>query len=390
MLRSTRLRVFLFLNMLSLADFAPTDSTAWLSMCNRKIKSGTDNAYAVFHCNVPQGGNMLFSDIRNWASIHSKGIFGVSIICEIGGRVSLPWPFKANNLVSLEVRGCALDDFLSEMTYSNITQISDHLRILIISDVSIHLGVRDLHDTVQNIDNITRDADCGQLTLHRMVFRNIHFNRKTTESDLDIDFHGHNSTDESDFVAADSLVHHCSYNDLTSLDESGSRSMGKYHLRLLTENSMFPRLEEYILRNNNFSHVPHKLQTWIHNFPNLRVLDLSENELVAFEFDLVAVTQGSFNTKYRLIDLRKNKIGSVSIEGAMHLQRIGDIIVDLRENPLYCNCRLADFRRYLQEMYEKYQDEHTRQLLSDIKCSLPFNLHNSSVLDSSLDHFFNC
>ena len=360
-----------------LSDSASINNTETLKLCDIIIHKDKTSE---IKCMVGQNQALDYRTIRDRIVKENKK-FSVSINCTSGGLVGLPWPMKAKNVVEITVIGCKIDGFLSEMTVQHTA--ADELRSLLLSDVSIEIPLSDLYHLSVHPDKITRDADCGQLTLESITFRNIHFQLEMTTEERQgrgnemLHFGGHN----------DKLHPHtttCVYSKLEYLEETASRVMGHYYLRLIPDHSEFPRLEVYNVSNNNLDHVPHELRHLVSKkFPLLKRIDLSNNALSAFEF----VVPEKSNVK--MVDLQNNQISSLPPITVKKLKRIGTIFVDLRRNPLICSCTLSPLRRYLQLQYESAKDVKTRKQVSDITCKRPCVKHGKhrqlSLLDPNFD-----
>ena len=349
--------------MLLVSDAMPVNNGIDLNLCNIDLQKET---LSTIRCSVNKNQALDYKAIGLFTAAETRR-FVVEITCVGGGAVSLPWPMKAKNVIELNVTGCIVEGFLSEMTIQH--KIGDNLRKLMLSDVSINIPMRDLHYVSTNPGKITPDADCGQLSLESITFRNIHFDLEISPEDRHdggyrmMHFGGHH----------DKPHHHpelCVFSNLKYLEETASRVNGHYHLKLIPDHAVFPKLEVYNVSHNNLDHVPRELRT-LHSkkFPLLKELDLSHNALRSFEFE----KSESTNTKscsVKTLNLQHNKIASLPLKTVKALKQIGTVFVDLRKNPLRCSCKMSALRKYLQLQYENTSDIEQRKQISDITCTV--------------------
>jgi len=350
-----------------------------LSLCNLYISALNQRT---LKCHVKRGELLDYRELRQWSAREKGGKYAVEIHCS-GGMVHLPWPFKAQNVDSLQVDGCKIQGLLSEMTMQQT--VPDELRRLELISSTVIVPFSEMFDLRNHLDQIPRETDCGPATLETFVIRDVHYDLKMSPEERDrmpgllsgaLGNSGHDVVKKS-----------CVYPVLKYVDESGSRRSGHYHLNLLPEYSQFPNLEVYNMSRNDLSHVPNFFKS-LHSdkFPALKHLDFSNNFLHSFEFEFPdALTACSL----RIVDLHNNRISSVPTKATLTLQAVGTILVDLRENPLRCSCQLRDFRQYLKRMFAVSQDISMKMLLSNITCNLrPFyhtHIDKLSLLDSTFD-----
>lgn len=334
-----------------------------LSMCDHVVTGG--GSKKVLSCRVNSGQTMDYRHLRAWSETEARGKYFVQIACN-GGRLFLPWPFKAKNIISLEVQGCLVEGFLSEMTKKQT--IADELQSLILSKVSIEIGLSEMFELRNNINKISEDTDCGQMTLENLVLQDVHYDVKATPEERDGLVHMHTNSPTHAKMPHETSPKKCIYPNLKYVDESGSRKGGQYYLKLLPDYSYFPKLEIYNMSRNELSHIPEffrKLQT--DKFPSLKLIDFSNNFLRSFEFELPVEGKHS---NIEVVDLHGNDIAALSPEVTKKLEHLGTIFVDLRENPLHCNCRLRDLRQYLENQYRRTRDLQIRQRVSETTCML--------------------
>lgn len=359
----------------------PMDSRKGLSMCDLIVDSSTNQR--LLKCSIGKGQFLDYRDLRTWSAGERGAKYYVQIVCN-GGTLNLPWPFKAENIVSLEVNDCLVHGFLSEMTKKHT--VADELQSLKLSRVSIDISLSEMFELRNNLNKITQDTDCGQLTLERLILQDVHYDVKATPEERDGMMHMHTKPPVHDQIPHEPVHKTCVYPNLKYVDESGSRKSGQYYLKLLPEYSLFPKLEIYNMSRNELTHIPkffRNLQSDI--FPQMKLIDFSNNFLRSFEFDLPK--EGKSNLQ--IVDLHGNDIAALSPQTTQRLESIGTIFVDLRQNPLSCSCRLRNLRQYFQNQYRRTNDVRRRKRVTEVTCmlrSMPYGkLDRVSLLDVTLD-----
>lgn len=329
-----------------------------LAMCKLHIDKVKGS---IVQCNVNKGQILDYKDLRSWSLTQQNRKYAVKITCD-GGFVYLPWPFKAMNVISLEVYKCNVLGFLSELTVK--LNIPDELKTLVLSDISVEIPFQEMLHLRQRIDQVPKSTDCGQLTMEKLVLKRMHYDLIISPEERD----GLRKANLADNAAHSSKNHKepCVYKHLKYVDESGSRKYGQYHLKLIPEYSKFPALEVYNMSGNDMDHVPSTFKH-LHSgkFPALRHIDFSNNFLRKFEFDF---PKDPKECRLEIVDLHNNQISSVPSKVTQQLKNIGNIFVDLRNNPLRCSCNLAPFRQYLESQFHRTNDSEKRNIVTDTKC----------------------
>ncbi|XP_052817885.1 uncharacterized protein LOC128243914 [Mya arenaria] len=362
-----------------MVNTAPTLPRKGLSLCDLHITASQER---VLKCAVKAGEVMDYREVRTWSASEQNANYSIQIICN-GGAIHLPWPFKAQNIHSLEVDGCKVQGFLSEMTM--VQTLPDQLRTLALTRSTIVIPFSEMFQLRNNLNMIPRETDCGQNTLESLVLRDVHYDLIMSPEERDkmpgllTDSHSRRKHEVKKTP--------CVYPHLRYVDESGSRKTGQYHLKLLPEYSRFPKLEVYNMSRNELSHVPDFFRH-LHSekFPSLKHLDFSNNILHSFEFEFPKNLKAC---SLKVVDLHNNRIATIPQEATDKLKSIGTILVDMRENPLRCSCQLTEFRNYLETQYTMTTNLAHRKLVSDVTCTLSPIFHDNtlkvSVLDSTFD-----
>ncbi|XP_012935108.2 uncharacterized protein LOC106011124 [Aplysia californica] len=132
------------------------------------------------HClvSIDSTRKWQFQELRSRLhQIHMKNssVF-LSVECRAGGSLSLPWPMKARGLVGLVISGCQLTDRYADFGNTQISGISENLRVLQIED-SIWIRDDSAFERItspEGLASLTSDYDCGQdSTIEYMVIRNV-------------------------------------------------------------------------------------------------------------------------------------------------------------------------------------------------------------------------
>lgn len=158
----------------------------WESMCTHqedplilgKYAENTTTPYALIniHCRVTGNNVWHFATLRNW--LH--GLPNISVFlrteCSNGGKISLPWPMKAQRLVGLSVSNCILMDKYADFKNPEIYSTPDQLRVLEIRDSSWESDESSFSTmkSPDSLSHLTPEYDCGQhSTLEYMATVNV-------------------------------------------------------------------------------------------------------------------------------------------------------------------------------------------------------------------------
>lgn len=327
--------LFLILTSFSSVFLHPARPT--LPLCAEEKGNGGETT---LHCIIYSDQFLDFDDIRTFTASRNEK-FNTTINCYSGGKIRLPWPFFAKNLVNLLVADCIIEDFLSERTVPQV--YPNELERVLLLNSKIKVSIKDLHDSLINLTTMSKDFDCGHTNAVVSISRNTEY--------VFPPFQG--SLEEMSLMEAlmssltlKKLITHnvmCRYEKLRYLEESGSRSFSRYHMKLM-ETGQYPELETYSLRNNSFTSVPAELENLKSSFlPKLSVLDLSDNNIDRTNFKFLKQSKRKI-----LVDLKRNALRIISKKQLGEIVNAGGgVIVDIRENPLDCTCELFKYGEYL-------------------------------------------
>ncbi|XP_053979405.1 protein toll-like [Hylaeus volcanicus] len=142
-------------------------------------------------------------------------------------------------------------------------------------------------------------------------------------------------------------------------------------------------LEELHLARNEISEI---FGDWILNTSNLRLLDLSYNQI-----SNISTLDLQFISKNIKVDLTHNNIRHINLKDAETIagyqssQR--DVIILIEDNPIVCDCDLYDFLRYLNgEMHPNVQN-YFHIIPGDLKCKSPEWIESITMTDLKLQSF---
>lgn len=337
---------------ISPSDVVPTETIhlplGYNSFCNLSQRDPVRNSAVgtlAVSCFSRQRSQFNFAIFRQW----SKDISGFEITllleCSREGSVSLPWPMKAYNLVSLSVRYCIIDDFFVEYTNNEISTIPDQLKVLRIRDSVMDIKLPRFFEIMNNFSNISKDVECGPQTVKELTMRNVTKTFSYTKNIMEylMRHGGIISLGENFLHAAENSEHVCNYENLLYFDESNSGQKSSHHMKLLANNAKFPVLVLFNLSAAGMINIPEELQQWYTNFPRLTYLDLSHNKLERFYF-----ASSPLERSVLYVNLQHNNIQTISAVDIMALSESQNIRIDIRNNPLHCDCHLQEFYKFLQ------------------------------------------
>lgn len=295
-------------------------------------------------CFVDNGQFLDYNEIRAFTQSRSdKRKFNVSINCASGGVLHLPWPFSAVNVVSLQVTGCETVGFISEMfeQYPHPNEIKQ----VSVTDITHRITIKELFDTFRTHDSVPSEFDCGLNGAIVQVFKNIKYKFPPPSGTIEElrmleELMSRNTMEK--LLSHNSI---CRFPYLQYLEESGHSSLSSLRFKLMEATGLYPELRYYVLRNNSLISVPNEFRNLALRFlPKLEVLDFSDNEITELDFQF----SFSRNTvKPLVVNLRNNKVRSLRSNLVDNLLEQGNIVLDIRGNPLVCSCELFRYADFL-------------------------------------------
>ena len=274
--------------------------------------------------------------------------FAFDIECTEGANISLFWPMKVNNLFKLKVKNCLLVGYLSEYNSDLITIIPDSLRVLEMIDNQVIISIVTFIEMLKNVSSTPKEYNCGhEQTIEKLTSRN------TTFAFIEPpEMVMYNLVEIGEQFRLDSkrITHKCDYQHLTYLDESVSSSTSIYHMSILTENSIYYELKTYNLSHNHIGALQDTQLQWSANFPKLEMYDLSHNNISAL-YRFVIPLHARMD-QVTTINLQYNNISTFTVQDLESFKRMPMVFIDLRNNPLFCNCT-DSFKELLNFVHEK-------------------------------------
>ena len=343
--------------------------TSFPTLCSVSSLAGDKQ---LVECNVRDGQFLDYRDVRDWtAGKPSSQRYHVSIRC-YGGKIFLPWPYRAQRVVSLQVHDCHVYGMFSEWNKTNV--LADELEYLETANIVVHSSIEEIFNRVSNINKLRPDYECGQQTLVTSLVRNVNYDFDITVDDFLKYQHVMDQLLTQDpnelFIGKRPKNYKCVYPQLRYLENSGNSNMAKLHFKIIEESTEYPALEVYDLSSNNFREIPAELRNIdFRLFPNLRKIDLSKNKIeqISFNFPAQESVQKSI-----FIDMSSNRIDSIPEKLVEDLRRNPNVIIDVRSNPLQCSCELLPFRQYISTRYSSPSLSELR----DVTCIAPDNQNN--------------
>ncbi|XP_071173664.1 uncharacterized protein [Mytilus edulis] len=305
-------------------------------------------------CDFFVDSQLDFTDFKQWTSELERAVkISLDVTCSSKGVFFLPWPMKARGLTKLHVKGCILDGFLSESFTP--TNLKDELQELSLDNCVITANMKQAIRLLST--PLTQEIDCGQQTLHRSVWRNITYTQMSTnkKDDFETEKLVWNFSFDELLNRLGHRGYRCKYLHLTYLDKSISKSRSKHHFHLMTAYSDFPKLHTFLFPDNGYSTVPQELTDWRKYFPQLKLLDLSDNFITKFNFLGAPSTEKISKSEPLVVDLSRNSVTEIPVDMQDYFTGSVPIIVDLTGNPLRCDCNFLRYKHYVMKVLKRFK-----------------------------------
>ncbi|KAH3768924.1 hypothetical protein DPMN_170142 [Dreissena polymorpha] len=310
-------------------------------------------------CNIANNQYLDYDNIRLFTQ-SLGGKFNVTITCQTGGLVRMPWPFNAKNVVSIQISGCETVGYMSEALLYH--QFPTELKYVSVVDVTHRIMLKELYDIMMNLDQLTFNFDCGPNQAFTLIFRNEQYSFPP--------FSG--SMEEKAMVeqlasngSIQSLLSHnrvCTYPNLNYLEESGMTSLSSLHFKIIESSVQYPELKHFKFANNSLHKIPEELRNLnIHFLPKLSYLDLSDNDITKPDF--------TFSGRDRLplvVNLQRNKIQVIDSATLNLLTAYSNEVFDIRANPLRCSCELV---KYGEHLLNRVAGKAVTNVYQELRCS---------------------
>lgn len=432
-------------------------------MCDSNVSlasSHTNNRPAVLidlGCSVIKSQKIQWklNDLRTWTI--DKGInrqttpsnrtfiYNITVTCEAGANISLPWPMKVAGLTELHVTNCRLLDKFSNFNDPADRTIDEDMKVLEIRHSTWVHNFTDL-SLMSILQNLTSEFDCGQdssletmitsnvsstIIMDRVDFHSAEDNDEIgdyVDVDLDNDFtngpakpedrlikdttkvvsdHSNVKSQETETStaqtvpattdsareeekqygdmmrrAAASLIK-CNFNKLKIIDESISPVTSKDHFSLMVQGAQYPVLEKMNYSYFGLQTVPSELTLWRLYFPKLKFVDLSRNVISEIQVEKSNHVEGADPVTF---DLRYNNFTTISTDMLKSWADDADNFrVDIRENPIHCGCDMAELLPHLADSSTFEGKMAAYSYVKDLRCYTPAELSGRQLSSLTAD-----
>lgn len=405
----------------SISGLQSTLPQAWHHMCEAEFKfvSGSNftgqNAVYV-SCDLKADDHWSLYDYRKWISANEKLVYqnlpireGLLFAFEFKcsdkkATLSLPWPVRANKLWYISVFNCTMLDHLAE--YNINLDVKDNLKVVEYVDSERQIDSERFFQYMSHFGNVSEQFDCGGLMMEKYVNRNCtkHFRqinsldvmaerflahadmidittvtpladmkmRLTTPVDTT---NGTSLSEEQQMIDQIArfgqehqiLKHHCSYDNLGYIDESYSSDVARHHSHFITERFHYPVLQFYNMSHSHIDQLATIYLEWRRYFPRMQYFDVSYNNIKYFS---TLADHGLHTDSSGFFDLRHNNITTLTSDDLEALKmRSKTFVVDIRDNPFSCDCKLTHFVIELKNTSNELEAKY--EYLRNLKCSSP-------------------
>ncbi|CAG2240822.1 unnamed protein product [Mytilus edulis] len=346
----------------------------WSNLCNISQTGRTD--FNIM-CIIKRNSSIKLSEFRDFTYRVSSNIrFDISVTCK-DGIIYFPWPFRADKLHRIYIKDCRIKDYNTEFKNSLIDQIPDTIKYLQMDNVTTILRMEEVYDSLSKVNSpITRAAECGPENAIVIIRRGT----KTTFEDMQnnglFNFSTALTNDEHYF---DIQKRTCLYDNLEVFEISGM-NVDRQVVDKIVQVDVAENLKVLNFSGNGMSDTLYKLQGWRLRFPVMEYIDLSDNNIR----DLPMIRDFGMTVKETksvgIIDLRRNKITSLTKGMIDSFSTHRYLKVDISENPFLCDCGIIEVMEYL---YSKTMPK-AYDYLGSIECANPSNVCGRKLKSLSL------
>ncbi|XP_070191997.1 toll-like receptor Tollo isoform X2 [Littorina saxatilis] len=364
---------------LNLWNYLPRD---WSSMCTVDHQADPD-VNATITCDVKAGDEAQWRlvDLRSSLTslVESTGLeVAVNLQCEDGGSVSLPFPWRSPGLVKLTVYNCRMLDKYGDFA-TPAQNLGDWLRVVDIRNSVWINNPAHMENVMNNIANFTSHYECGQdSTMVSYIYRNV--SDESSLKQLALDEHENGAEKVLTFLLIlDKINNHCNYEKLEVQDESHSPTTSRNHFEFMVKDATFPNLRLLNYSSIGMTEVPLELRESRQKFPGskLGVIDLTHNKIHQVG-NIPPYPSYGINTT---LILQFNNITEINMAMFEAWASVSDFLIDIRNNPIDCNCEMSDLLRALQNdsRWVKPAMAQYRRHLSIMTCATPLELEGHVI-----------
>ncbi|XP_076109466.1 uncharacterized protein LOC143078490 [Mytilus galloprovincialis] len=304
----------------------------WSNLCN--ISQTGHNDFKIV-CIIKRNSSIKLSEFRRFTYRVSSNIrFDLSVTCE-DGIIHFPWPFRANKLHRIYIKDCRIKDYNTEFKNPMIDRIPDTITYLQMDNVTTILRMEEVYDSLSKANSpITRAAECGPENAVVIIRRGT----KTTLEDMqNNNLFNFSSALTNDKHYFDIQKRTCLYNNL-EVFEIGDIDLERKVVDKIVQVDVAENLKILNFSGNGMSDTLYKLQGWRLRFPVMDYIDLSDNNIkylpMIRDFGWTVKETKSVG----IIDLRRNKITSLTKGMIDSFSTHKFVKVDISENPFLCDC----------------------------------------------------
>ncbi|CAC5424895.1 Toll-like receptor Tollo [Mytilus coruscus] len=376
-------------NILNITDVSDTATLVfvpftWRSICSAVVKP-TSSYNVTISCFVGKNDTLNFKTFRKFSNnvitFDEKVRFTLLITCEDGGQISLPQFARARLLRSLTVLGCKLFGYFSETKDHTIDLIPDHTENYVLINCQIIFEEQKFNESLNN-KNESKTYQCGPTNATAIILRNV---TNTFLNPVNIkDF-------PSEGVRKSALNHHrhqmenyetCKYKHLLYYEKSYAVEMGRFTLLKILQGSNYPSIQVFNFSFGGLIDIPLHFREWRAPYTHLKYVDLTHNKITDIG-DIRNHASQTDDSSNGTIDLRYNKIRTVSVKDIGPLMQYDLLTVDIRNNPFDCICEMKEFMEFMKFKFHLVPPKY--HYLSNLTCQTPKALHGEKIIELSLE-----
>ncbi|KAK7114345.1 hypothetical protein V1264_000420 [Littorina saxatilis] len=172
-------------------------------------------------------------------------------------------------------------------------------------------------------------------------------------------------------LEVDKINHRCNYEKLEVQDESLSPTTNRNHFEFMVKDASYPNLRLLNYSSIGMTEVPLELRESRRKFPGskLGVIDLSHNKIHQVANIPPYPSYGIYTT----LILQFNNITEINMAMFEAWAAVSDFLIDIRNNPIDCNCEMSDLLRALKNdsRWVRPAMAQYRRHLSVMTCATP-------------------
>ncbi|XP_063443436.1 uncharacterized protein LOC134723818 [Mytilus trossulus] len=351
----------------------------WSNLCNISQTGRTD--FNII-CIIKRSSSIKLSEFRDFTYRVLPNIrFDLSVTCE-DGIIYFPWPFRADKLHRIHIKDCRIKDYCTEFKDTLIDHIPDTITYLHMDNVTTILRMEELYDSLSKANSpITRAAECGPENAFVIIQRGTKATFEDMQNNGLFNFSAAMTNDKHYF---DIQKRTCLYKNLEIFQVSGM-NIERQIVDKIVQVDVAENLKILNFSGNGIYDTLYKLQGWRLRFPMMEYIDLSDNNIkdlpMIRDFGMTVEETKSVG----IIDIRRNKITSLT-KGMIDSFSTHEFVkVDISENPFICDCGIIEVMEYFSSktMPKAYD------YLESLECANPSNVRGRKLKSLSLTEL-NC